>query len=69
MSGSFLVSGGYDGMMKVWSADDWQLVKSLTSDASGKVMSVDVSSDARFFASAEYSRTYKLWSSPHVDLA
>jgi U4/U6 small nuclear ribonucleoprotein PRP4 len=92
-SGSFLVSSGYDGYVKIWSADDWQLVKSMTSDAGGKVMSVDVSSgtslllsvsqtrsrkltliermliDARFLASAEYSRTYKLWSSPDVDLS
>lgn len=44
LSGSFLVSGGYDGYVKIWSADDWQLVKSVTSDAGGKVMSVDVSS-------------------------
>jgi U4/U6 small nuclear ribonucleoprotein PRP4 len=46
LSGSFLVSGGYDGVVKVWSADDWQQIKSMTSDASGKVMSVDVSSGA-----------------------
>lgn len=44
ISGSFLVSGGYDGMVKVWSADDWQQVKRMTSDQSGKIMSVDVSS-------------------------
>lgn len=44
LSGSFLVSSGYDGYVKVWSADDWQLVKAMTSDAGGKVMSVDVSS-------------------------
>ncbi|KAK4702268.1 U4/U6 small nuclear ribonucleoprotein PRP4, partial [Phenoliferia sp. Uapishka_3] len=69
LSGSFLVTGGYDGMVKVWSADDWQLVKSMTSDAAGKVMSIDVSSDARFLASAEYSRTFKLWSNPNVDLS
>ncbi|ORY92472.1 WD40-repeat-containing domain protein [Leucosporidium creatinivorum] len=68
ISGSFLVSGGYDGMVKIWSADDWQQVKSMTSDQSGKVMSVDVSADARFIASAEYSRTFKLWSHPDVDL-
>lgn len=43
LTGSFLVSGGYDGVVKVWSADDWQQVKSMTSDAAGKVMSVDVS--------------------------
>ena len=88
LAGSFLVSGGYDGMVKIWSADDWQLVKSMTSDAAGKVMSIDVSSgelrldserasganatgfaDARFLASAEYSRTFKLWSNPSTDLS
>ncbi|KAL8292407.1 hypothetical protein RQP46_001019 [Phenoliferia psychrophenolica] len=69
LAGSFLVTGGYDGMVKIWSADDWQLVKSMTSDAQGKVMSVDVSSDARFLASAEYSRTFKLWSNPNTDLS
>lgn len=48
LSGSFLVSGGYDGMVKIFSADDWQQVKVMSSegDGSGKVMSVDVSSGA-----------------------
>lgn len=44
VSGSFLVSSGYDGYVKVWSADDWQQVRSLSNDSSGKVMSCDVSS-------------------------
>lgn len=44
VSGSFLVSSGFDGYVKVWSADDWQLVRALSNDKSGKVMSVDVSS-------------------------
>lgn len=44
LSGSFLVSSGFDGYVKVWSADDWQLVRALSNDKSGKVMSVDVSS-------------------------
>lgn len=48
VSGSFLVSSGYDGYVKVWSADDWQQVRSLSNDASGKVMSCDVSSGAFF---------------------
>ena len=99
LSGSFLVTSGYDGFVRIWSADDWQLLKSMTSDAGGKVMSVDVSSgqfrtfspldssvlsrlhgrsrvlmrmmliDGRFMASGEYARTYKLWSSPDVDLS
>ncbi|KDE03868.1 hypothetical protein MVLG_05690 [Microbotryum lychnidis-dioicae p1A1 Lamole] len=68
LNGLYLVSGGYDGTVKIWSADDWQLVKTLTADSEGKVMGVDVSPDARFIASSEYSRTFKLWSTPEVDL-
>lgn len=50
LDGSFLVSSGYDGAVKVWSADDWQHVKTLSNDAAGKVMSVDVSSGESGFA-------------------
>jgi len=46
--------------VKIWSADDWQLVKTLSGD-SGKVMSVDVSSDGHRLASGEWARTFKLW--------
>ena len=59
-SGLYLATAGYDGFLKVWSADDWQLVRSLTGDA-GKVMSVDVSSDGQYLASGEWARTFKLW--------
>ncbi|GAA5980384.1 hypothetical protein JCM21900_002629, partial [Sporobolomyces salmonicolor] len=69
VSGSFLVSSGYDGYVKIWSADDWQQVRALSNDQSGKVMSVDVSSDARFIVSGQYDRSYKLWATPDVDLA
>ncbi|KAK4051242.1 hypothetical protein OIV83_003064 [Microbotryomycetes sp. JL201] len=67
-AGSFLISGAYDSTVKIFSADDWQLVKTMTSEAAGKIMSVDVSPDARFIASAEYTRTFKLWATPDVDL-
>ena len=43
ISGMYLASSGYDGFVKLWSADDWQLVKSLNSEAGGKIMSVDLS--------------------------
>lgn len=42
LSGMYLASCGYDGYVKLWSADDWQLVKALSSEAGGKVMSVDI---------------------------
>lgn len=47
ISGMYLASAGYDGYVKLWSADDWQLVKSLNSEAGGKVMSVDLSGGER----------------------
>ncbi|KDN48451.1 RNA processing-related protein [Tilletiaria anomala UBC 951] len=49
LSGLYLATAGYDGFLKVWSADDWQLMRSLSGDA-GKVMSVDISSgEERYF--------------------
>ncbi|GAA5981989.1 hypothetical protein JCM10908_004694 [Rhodotorula pacifica] len=69
LSGSFLVSSGFDGYVKVWSADDWQQVRALSNDQSGKVMSVDVSSDARFIASAQFDRNFRLFSHPDTDLS
>ncbi|RKP11168.1 U4/U6 snRNP-specific spliceosomal protein [Thamnocephalis sphaerospora] len=59
-SGLFLASSSYDGTVKLWSADDWRLKKTLTGHE-GKVMSVDISEDARFIASSGYDRTFKLW--------
>ncbi|GAA5861833.1 hypothetical protein JCM3774_001318 [Rhodotorula dairenensis] len=69
LSGSFLVSSGFDGYVKIWSADDWQQVRALSNDKSGKVMSVDVSSDARFIASAQFDRNFRLFSHPDTDLS
>lgn len=60
-SGLYLVSSGYDGLVKMWSADDWQLLRTLSTDA-GKVMSVDLSSDAKLMASGTYNRNFQLFS-------
>lgn len=59
-SGLHLVSSGYDNLVKIWSADDWQLVKALQAD-SDKVMTVDPSSDGKLIASGSYSRSYQLF--------
>ncbi|KAF9038429.1 U4/U6 snRNP-specific spliceosomal protein [Panaeolus papilionaceus] len=59
-SGLFFASAGYDGFVKLWSADDWQLLKRLTTDA-GKVMSVDISSDGNMLASGTYNRNFQLF--------
>lgn len=61
-SGLYLATAGYDGFVRVWSADDWQLLRSLSGDA-GKIMSVDISSDGQYLASGEWGRTFKLWGS------
>lgn len=60
-SGLFFASSGYDGLVKLWSADDWQLLRTLSTDA-GKVMSVDVSSDGKLLASGTYNRNFQLFS-------
>ncbi|KAL0953779.1 hypothetical protein HGRIS_004963 [Hohenbuehelia grisea] len=59
-SGLYFASAGYDGLVKLWSADDWQLLRTLSTDA-GKVMSVDLSSDARLLASGTYNRNFQLF--------
>ncbi|CAH7686117.1 serine/threonine-protein kinase PRP4 [Phakopsora pachyrhizi] len=68
LSGLYLASCGYDGYVKLWSADDWQLIKALSSEAGGKVMSVDIARDGKFMASGEWTRTFKLWSAENVSL-
>ncbi|KIK61772.1 hypothetical protein GYMLUDRAFT_42815 [Collybiopsis luxurians FD-317 M1] len=61
-SGLFFASSGYDGYVKIWSADDWQLLRTLSTD-SGKVMSVDISSDGHTIASGTYNRSFLIFSS------
>ncbi|KAI0305820.1 U4/U6 snRNP-specific spliceosomal protein [Multifurca ochricompacta] len=60
--GLYLASAGYDGVVKLWSADDWQLLLTLQTDGS-KVMSVDLSSDSRLLVSGTYNRNFQLFAS------
>ena len=59
--GLYFASAGYDGVVKIWSADDWQLLTTLQTDGS-KVMSVDLSTDSKLLASGTYNRNYQLFS-------
>ncbi|KAI0343076.1 U4/U6 snRNP-specific spliceosomal protein [Trametopsis cervina] len=59
-SGLYLASAGYDGLVKLWSADDWQLLRTLPTDG-GKVMSVDLTSDAKLLASGTYNRNFQIF--------
>lgn len=58
--GMYLVSSGYDGMVKIWSADDWQLAKTLSTDA-GKVMSVDIAPSGAYIVSGSWNRSFQLF--------
>jgi len=64
-SGLYLASSGYDGYVKLWSADDWQLLRTLTTD-SGKVMSVDLTRDGELLASGTYNRNFQLFAPEDV---
>ncbi|EJD07698.1 WD40 repeat-like protein [Fomitiporia mediterranea MF3/22] len=58
--GLYFATAGYDGLVKLWSADDWQLLRTLTTDA-GKVMSVDLSNDGKYLVSGTYNRNFQLY--------
>ena len=60
--GLYFASAGYDGVVKVWSADDWQLLLTLQTDGS-KVMSVDLSTDSKLLVSGTYNRNFQLFAS------
>ena len=64
-SGLYFASAGYDGFVRLWSADDWQLLRTLATDA-GKVMSVDLTSDAKLLASGTYNRNFQLFAPEDV---
>ncbi|OJD29275.1 serine threonine-protein kinase prp4 [Diplodia corticola] len=59
-AGTFFVSCGFDKNVRIFSADDWALCKTL-SGHSGNVLSTDVSHDARWICSSGHDRTVKLW--------
>ncbi|GFH21033.1 WD_REPEATS_REGION domain-containing protein, partial [Haematococcus lacustris] len=61
--GAYLVTGGYDCLIKIWSSRDFSLLKTLAGHE-GKVMAVDSSPapGKHQLASVSYDRTIKLWS-------
>jgi U4/U6 small nuclear ribonucleoprotein PRP4 len=59
-AGTFIVTAGFDHTVKIFSADDWSLCKTLKAH-SGNVTDVDVTADARWIASTGRDRTIKLW--------
>ena len=59
-SGTFFVSSGFDQKVKIFSADDWALVQTL-SGHTAPVAAVDVSRDGRWIVSGGHDKTVKLW--------
>lgn len=59
-AGLFLVTAGFDCNVRIWSADEWTMIKNLPTDT-GKVMSADISGDGKFIGSASYSRSFHLF--------
>jgi U4/U6 small nuclear ribonucleoprotein PRP4 len=65
-SGLYLGSCSFDGTVKIWSADDWKLQKSLVGHT-GKVTGLDISNNGRFLGTSGYDRTFKLWAPENAD--
>jgi U4/U6 small nuclear ribonucleoprotein PRP4 len=59
-SGTFVVSVGFDKLVKIWSADDWALVRTMAGHSSN-VTGVDVTNDGKSIVSCGRDRTVKLW--------
>jgi U4/U6 small nuclear ribonucleoprotein PRP4 len=60
-NGSFLVSCSYDATCKIFTEGDWKCIKVLAG-LEGKIMSCDVSGEAKYICTAAYDRTWKLHS-------
>ncbi|PHH60096.1 hypothetical protein CDD81_2140 [Ophiocordyceps australis] len=59
-SGTFFLSSGFDRNVKVFSANDWTLVQTL-SGHTAPVTSVDYTRDGKCIVSGSHDRTIKLW--------
>lgn len=65
-AGTFLVTSSYDRLIKIWSADNWTLQKTL--EDSERALCVDISNDQRFIASGRYDRYVSLWAPGNIEL-
>lgn len=57
---TLVVSSGFDKNIRIFSADDWALCKTLKGHA-GPVLSTDINGSAKFIVSGGKDRTVKLW--------
>ncbi|PVU90975.1 hypothetical protein BB561_004627 [Smittium simulii] len=61
IANSGLITSSFDGSIKIWTTNDYQLVKSFDAHE-GKVMGVDISQDNSFIASCGSDRKFKIYS-------
>ena len=60
VSGTFLLTAGFDSKVNIFSADDWSLSRSLTGH-DGTVLAVDVTSGGEWIGSCGRDRSVKIW--------
>jgi len=65
--GSWLATGGFDGKVKLWSADDFILQTELVGHQ-GKVMTCDISPRGTFVASGGWDRSVRLFGSEDLQV-
>jgi WD40 repeat protein len=58
--GNYLLSGGKDAHIKIWSTDDFSLIKSIPAH-NYAVYAFSFSPDLKLFASASRDKTLKIW--------
>ncbi|KAI8074957.1 WD40-repeat-containing domain protein [Gongronella butleri] len=66
LHGTYLTTAGYDGTIKMFSGDDYRLIKTL--QGHDKVTSIDISNDGKFISSTGTDRTFKLWADENLVL-
>jgi U4/U6 small nuclear ribonucleoprotein PRP4 len=59
-NGTFLVTSSYDGLVNIWSSDNWVKVKSLKGH-NDKVLCCDINGSGSAIVSGGWDRSVKLW--------
>ena len=66
-NGKFALTGGDDGLIKLWDSADGRLVRAIAA-GSGRIMSADFSQDDASIVTAGFNSAVKIWSSSSGEL-